>query len=102
MQAGVPVAVATDHNPNNPVLSLQFAAQLACYAMGLTPAQALTAVTWNAAEALDVERHVGGLQPGKVANLVIHDVPDLNHWVAQLGRDSATHVVLNGKLVPRA
>lgn len=102
LDAGVPVAVATDHNPNNPVLSLQLAAQLACYAMGLTPAQALTAVTWNAAEALDVERHVGGLQPGKVANLLIHDVPSLDRWVYELGRNTATHVVLNGKLVPRA
>jgi imidazolonepropionase len=102
LAAGIPVAVATDHNPNNPVLSLQLAAQLACYAMGLTPAQALTAVTWNAAEALDVERHVGGLQPGKVANLLIHDVPNLDRWVYDLGRTTATHVILNGKLVPRA
>ncbi|HJQ93069.1 MAG TPA: imidazolonepropionase [Candidatus Thermoplasmatota archaeon] len=102
LSAGVPVAVATDHNPNNPVLSLQLAAQLACYAMGLTPAQALTAVTWNAAEALDVERHVGGLQVGKVANLLIHDVPSLERWIYDLGRTTATHVILNGKLVPRA
>jgi imidazolonepropionase len=102
LAAGVPVAVATDHNPNNPVLSLQLAAQMACYAMGLTPAQALTAVTWNAAEALDVERHVGGVQVGKVANLVIHDVPSLERWIYDLGRNTATHVVLNGKLVPRA
>src|SRR5688572_14323425 len=102
LDAGVPVAVATDHNPNNPILSLQFAAQLACYAMGLTPAQALTAVTWNAAEALDVERHVGGLQVGKVANLLVHDVPSLDRWIYELGRNSTTHVVLNGKLVPRA
>lgn len=102
LDAGIPIAVATDHNPNNPVTSLQLAAQLACYAMGLTPAQALTAVTWNAAEALDVERHVGGLQEGKVANLVIHDVPSLDHWVYELGRNTATHVILNGKLVPRA
>lgn len=102
LDAGVPVAVATDHNPNNPVTSLQLAAQLACYAMGLTPAQALTAVTWNAAEALDVARHVGGIQAGKVANLAIHDVPDLDRWIYELGRNTATHVILNGKLVPRA
>lgn len=102
MDASVPMAVATDHNPNNPVLSLQMAAQLACYSMGLTPAQALTAVTWNAAEALDVERHVGGLQVGKVANLLIHDVPTLDRWVYELGRTTATHVILNGKVVPRA
>jgi imidazolonepropionase len=102
LEAGVPVAVATDHNPNNPVTSLQLAAQMACYAMGLTPAQALTAVTWNAAEALDVERHVGGLQVGKVANVVVHDVPNLDRWVYELGRTTATHVIVNGKLVPRA
>ena len=102
LDAGVPVAVATDHNPNNPVLSLQLAAQLACYTMGLTPAQALTAVTWNAAQALDVESHVGGLQVGKVANVLVHDVPSLERWVYDLGRTTATHVILNGKLVPRA
>ena len=102
MDAGVPVAVATDHNPNNPVLSLQLAAQLACYCMGLTPAQALTAVTWNAAEALDVTRHVGGLQVGKVANVLVHDVPTLDRWVYDLGRTTTTHVILNGKLVPRS
>lgn len=102
LAAGVPIAVATDHNPNNPVTDLQLAAQMACYAMGLTPAQALTAVTWNAAQALDVETHVGGLQPGKVANIVIHDVPNLERWIYELGRNTATHVVLNGKLVPRA
>lgn len=102
LDAGVPVAVATDHNPNNPVTNLQLAAQMACYAMGLTPAQALTAVTWNAAEALDVERHVGGLQVGKVANLVVHDVPSLERWVYELGRCTASHVILNGKLVPKA
>jgi imidazolonepropionase len=102
LDAGVPVAVASDHNPNNPVTNLQLCAQLACYAMGLTPAQALTAVTWNAAQALDVESHVGGLQVGKVANVLIHDVPNLERWVYELGRPTTTHVILNGKLVPRA
>lgn len=96
----VPVAVATDHNPNNPVLDLQFAAQMACYAMGLTPNQALTAVTWNAACALDVQDKVGSIEVGKIANLLVHDVAMPQDWVAGLGRNSAKAVILNGKLVP--
>ncbi len=102
LAAGIPIGLASDHNPNNPVCDMQLVAQLGCYALGLTPAQALTAITWNAAHALGVENHVGGLQVGKVANLVLHDVPTLERWVYELGRNTATHVVLNGKLVPKA
>ena len=52
--AFVPIALASDHNPNNPVTDMGLVAQMGCYEMGLTPAQALTAVTWNAAHALGV------------------------------------------------
>lgn len=100
LEAHVPVAVATDHNPNNPVVDLQFAAQMSSYAMGLTPNQALTAVTWNAACALDVQDKVGSIEVGKVANLLVHDVAMPQDWVACLGRNTAKAVVLNGKLVP--
>jgi imidazolonepropionase len=102
MAGGVPVAVATDHNPNNPVVDLQFAAQMACYTMGLTPNQALTAVTWNAACALGVEDKVGSLEVGKIANLVLHDVAMPQHWISELGRNTAKAVILNGKLVPKS
>jgi imidazolonepropionase len=100
LAANVPIAVATDHNPNNPVVDLQLAAQLSSYAMGLTPNQALTAVTWNAACALDVQDKVGSIEVGKVANLLVHDVAMPQDWVACLGRNTAKAVVLNGKLVP--
>ncbi|MEK6975466.1 MAG: imidazolonepropionase [Candidatus Thermoplasmatota archaeon] len=100
LDAHVPIAVATDHNPNNPVVDLQFAAQLSSYAMGLTPNQALTAVTWNAACALDVQDKVGSIEVGKVANLLVHDVAMPQDWVACLGRNTAKAVILSGKLVP--
>jgi imidazolonepropionase len=101
MDAFIPIALASDHNPNNPVTDMGLVAQLGSYAMGLTPAQALTAVTWNAAHALGVEKHVGGIQEGKVANLLIHDMPNLDRWVYELGRSTVSHVVLNGRLVPK-
>ncbi|HUR60993.1 MAG TPA: imidazolonepropionase [Candidatus Thermoplasmatota archaeon] len=100
MEALVPIAIATDHNPNNPVVDQQFAAQMACYGMGLTPAQALTGVTWNAACALGVEDKVGSIEEGKIANLVLHDVANVNQWIAEFGRNTAAMVVLNGRIVP--
>jgi imidazolonepropionase len=102
LDALVPVALASDHNPNNPVESMGLVAQLGSYAMGLTPAQAMTAVTWNAACALGVEDQVGSLDVGKKANILIHDAADLAHWVYPLGHNSVTNVVLNGKLVPKS
>lgn len=102
LAADVPVALASDHNPNNPVTDMGFVAQLGCYAMGLTPAQALTAATWNAACALDVQDQVGSIEVGKRANVLIHDARSLEHWVYELGRSTVSHVVLSGKLVPRA
>ena len=100
LDAHVPVALASDHNPNNPVYDMGFVAQLGCYMMGLNPAQALTAVTWNAACALGVEERVGSLEAGKVANILVHDSPSLDHWAAGFGHSSVRHVVLNGRIVP--
>ncbi|MFT4889699.1 MAG: imidazolonepropionase, partial [Halobacteriales archaeon] len=53
MDAGAPVAVATDFNPNCHSQSMGFAQSLACVGMEMTPAEALVAATRNAALALD-------------------------------------------------
>ncbi|MGB1696971.1 MAG: imidazolonepropionase [Thermoplasmatota archaeon] len=94
LAAGVPVALATDHNPNNPVTDMGLVAQLGCSLLGLSPAQALTAVTWNGACALGLESEVGSLEVGKRANVLIHDVHDLDHWVYELGRSTVREVLL--------
>jgi len=97
LKAGIPVAVATDHNPNNPVTSLQLAAQLGCHLLGLTPEQALTAVTWNAACALGLEGEVGSIEVGKRADLVVHDVPDVPRWAYRVGETTAWQVFVGGR-----
>jgi imidazolonepropionase len=102
LEALVPVALATDHNPNNPVTDMTLVGQLGCYTMGLTPSQAMTAVTWNGACALGVEDKVGSLEPGKKANLLIHDAKNLDDWVYQFGHSTVRTVILNGKVVPRS
>ncbi|MGB0652697.1 MAG: imidazolonepropionase [Thermoplasmatota archaeon] len=96
LEAGVPVALATDHNPNNPVTNLGLVAQLGCYLLGLTPAQALTGVTWNAAAGLGLEGEVGSIEVGKRADLLVHDVPGLDQWIQEPGRMTASQVYLAG------
>lgn len=73
---GVPVALATDLNPNCWTESLQGIIQLACLTMKMTPAEAITAVTMNAACAIGREHVVGSLEPGKQADLLILDCPN--------------------------
>lgn len=94
LEAGVPVALATDHNPNNPVTDMGLVAQLGCSLLGLSPQQALTAVTWNGACALGLEREVGSLEVGKRANVIIHNVGDLDHWIHEMGRSTVREVIL--------
>ena len=65
VEAGVPVAVASDFNPGStPNLSLQLAMNIACYRYRLTPEEVLTAATLNAAAAIGKAEQVGTLEPG--------------------------------------
>jgi imidazolonepropionase len=72
VQAGAPVALATDGNPGGGLSpSMPFAMALACFAMGLSLEEALTAATLNGAYSLGVEAETGSLEVGKRADLVI-------------------------------
>ncbi len=72
VQAGVPVALATDGNPGGGLSpSLPFAMTVACFAMDLSLEEALTAATLNAAYSLGLDMERGSLEAGKRADLVI-------------------------------
>ena len=74
IDAGVPVALATDVNPGGGFSpSMPFAMTLACFAMSLTFEEALCAATINAAYSLDRHASVGSLEPGKLMDAVIVD-----------------------------
>jgi imidazolonepropionase len=96
---GVPVALATDLNPNCMVDSMPFVQTLACLQMGMTPAEALTASTINAAHCLGMDHRVGSLQVGKRADLVVLDAPNFLHLAYNLNRDVVRTVVKEGKIV---
>ena len=76
IDAGVPVALATDVNPGGGFsTSMPFAMSLACFGMGLTFEEALAAATLNAAAALDRHDRVGSLEAGKQCDAVLVDGP---------------------------
>jgi imidazolonepropionase len=75
IDAGVPVAISTDCNPgSSPTTSMPLVMNLACILMRLTPAEALTAATYNAACAINRQEQVGSLEVGKQADIVLWDV----------------------------
>ena len=100
IDAGVPVALATDLNPGGGFSSsMPFAMALACFAMNMTLEEALVASTINAAYALDRHGTVGSFEVGKQLDAVIirGDAVDLLH----VGAPSIAMVVKNGRVVSR-
>jgi imidazolonepropionase len=100
IDAGVPVALATDVNPGGGFSpSMPFAMTLGCFGMGLTFEEALVAATINAAYSLDRHESIGSLEPGKLmdAVLVAGDAIDL----IRVGAASIAGVVKRGSLVFR-
>lgn len=101
VDAGCAVALGTDLNPNCWCESLQQVQWLACVRMGLTPAEALSAATLNAAYAVGLEDEVGSVEPGKRCDLVVLDAPS-HAWTAYgFGADRARDVVVGGRVVRR-
>ena len=100
VQAGVPVAMATDFNPGScPCLNMQFVINLGCLKYKLTPEEVLTAVTLNGAAAIDLADKVGSVEEGKLGDLVIWDAPDLDYICYRVGSNLAKTVIKRGEIV---
>ncbi len=98
IEYGIPIALATDLNPNCWTESMQIIIALACYHMKLSPAEALTAATINAACALQKQDQIGSIEVGKKADLIIFDVPNHNFLPYQFGVNLVSKVIKNGKV----
>ncbi|OIR17995.1 MAG: imidazolonepropionase [Marine Group III euryarchaeote CG-Bathy1] len=96
--SNLPIALATDCNPNCYTESMQFIQQLAVFRMGLTPAEALTASTLNAALALG-RKDRGCISEGKRADLLIMNIPDYQHIVYHFGINHVKNIIIGGKLI---
>lgn len=99
IEMGLPVALATDFNPNCANESLFFTIALACYKMKMTPREALSAVTINAAHALNRGETIGSLEVGKIADILILDCPNPEYLTWRFGANLVHTVVTNGQVV---
>lgn len=97
IEAGVPVAVCTDFNPGScPSCDLQLCMNLGYLKYRMTPEEVLSAVTLNAACAVGRGDTLGTVEPGKQADLVIWDAPDLDYLVYRMGSNLAKTVIRKG------
>jgi imidazolonepropionase len=97
---GIPLTVATDYNPGSSVVeSLPLTLSIACTQAKMTPAEALAGATVHAAAALAREDRVGRIEVGMQADLVILDVPSVDQWLYQVGRDAVQTVIKKGRVV---
>ncbi|MBO4384012.1 MAG: imidazolonepropionase [Clostridia bacterium] len=100
IEAGVPVAICTDFNPGScPSSNLQLCMNLGYLKYRMTPEEVLTAVTLNAACAVDRGDTIGTVEAGKQADLVIWDAEDLDYLVYRMGSNLAKTVIRKGKIV---
>ncbi|MFX1503240.1 MAG: imidazolonepropionase, partial [Promethearchaeota archaeon] len=99
IELDVPIALATDLNPNCWTESMQMVIALACYHMKLTPAEALTAATINAACAIQKQDEIGSLEIGKKADLIVLDVPNYNFLPYHFGVNLVSKVIKNGQII---
>jgi imidazolonepropionase len=98
IDAGLAVVIATDFNPgSSPSPSMPMMLSLACTQMKLSPAEAITASTINAAYSLNRGEKVGSLEPGKLANFSIFDCEDYREIAYWFGVSQVHSVYIEGK-----
>ena len=100
VESGLAIVLATDFNPgSSPIASMPFILSLACLEMGLTPAEALTAATINAAWSLDLGNRIGSLEPGKQADFLIHEFTDYRELAYYIAAPARPRVFVAGREV---
>ncbi len=103
IEAGAIVALATDFNPGtSPTVNMQFILSLACSALRMTPAEAISAATINAAYALRRDGRLGSLEPGKQADLIVMDLADSREIPYYVGVNHCRMTVKAGRIVWKA
>ncbi len=97
---GLPLVLATDFNPgSSPTPSMTMILSIAATQMRVLSSEAITATTVNAAYSLNRGDRIGTLEAGKLADIVIHDVPDYRELAYVFGIEHAWRVFLGGRLV---
>jgi imidazolonepropionase len=102
IEAGLPVALATDLNPGSCMTeSMPMVITLACLKLKMTPAEAITAATINAAHAVNRGHLLGSLEAGKRADVVIWDMPNYRVLPYHFGVNLVDTVIKSGRVAYR-
>lgn len=97
---GVAVALATAYNPDQcPTYSVPFNIAMACRYLGMSPAEAIVASTFNAACALGRSRKIGSLESGKQADLIILNARDYRELPLTPGLNLVHKIMKAGRFV---
>ncbi len=96
---GLPVALATDFNPNCANESMFFTIALACYKMKMHPREALSAATINGAHAVNRASEIGSLEVGKRADIVVLECKSPEFLSYRFGMNLVHSVIVNGEVV---
>jgi imidazolonepropionase len=100
IDAGLAVVIATDFNPgSSPTVSMPMILSLACTQMKMSPAEAITASTINAAYSLGRGDKIGSLEASKVANFSIFDCQDYRELAYWFGFSQTHSVYVRGERV---
>jgi imidazolonepropionase len=100
IDAGAIVALATDYNPgSSPTLSMPMILSLACTQMRMSPAEAVSAATINAAYSLRRHRTIGSLEVGKFADLAVFDLADYREIPYYFGVNHCWMTLKQGRII---
>jgi imidazolonepropionase len=100
IEAGAIVSLATDFNPGtSPTVSMPMILSLACNQLRMTPAEAITCATLNAAYALRREKLIGSLEPGKQADLAVFQVEDYREIPYYFGMNRCWMTMKRGAII---
>ena len=103
IEAGLAVVLATDFNPgSSPTPSMPMVLSLACTQMKMSPAEAITASTVNAAYSLNRGDKIGSLEPGKLADFAIFDCEDYRELAYWFGFLQTHSVYIKGECVSKS
>ena len=103
VEENVAIALGSDINPGTCWCeSMPFILALACRYEKLTPAEAIVGATVNAAFSLGIADRVGSLAPGKLADVLIADVPDYTHLAYRFGANPIETVIKRGEVKSEA
>ncbi|MBI4238542.1 MAG: imidazolonepropionase [Deltaproteobacteria bacterium] len=99
-EAGVPMAIATDFNPGtSPTLDLPLCGTIAVTLLGLDPDLVLLGMTRVGAQALKLAEHVGTIEPGRRADLLILRGESEYDPLYRFGADPVRTMICGGDVV---